>query len=174
MRGRLSPSLEVPIMSGMKLLATCLLLFMPLYAVNAADLEWIRASDDGKSFVTQPGNRKFVPWGVNYDHDETNKGRLIEDYWLTEWDKIEADFWEIKQLGGNVVRVHLQFAKFMDTANRPNATNLTQLAKLLKLAETTGLYLDLTGLACYHKHDVRSEEHTSELQSPMYLVCRLL
>src|SRR5437762_4133612 len=23
-------------------------------------------------------------------------------------------------------------------------------------------------------HDVRSEEHTSELQSPMYLVCRLL
>src|SRR5437764_10464052 len=24
------------------------------------------------------------------------------------------------------------------------------------------------------EHDVRSEEHTSELQSPMYLVCRLL
>src|SRR5437763_13165611 len=25
-----------------------------------------------------------------------------------------------------------------------------------------------------HKRDERSEEHTSELQSPMYLVCRLL
>src|SRR5437762_10565235 len=24
------------------------------------------------------------------------------------------------------------------------------------------------------RHDARSEEHTSELQSPMYLVCRLL
>src|SRR6195256_7040950 len=26
----------------------------------------------------------------------------------------------------------------------------------------------------YHLHHTRSEEHTSELQSPMYLVCRLL
>src|SRR5437762_7574333 len=26
----------------------------------------------------------------------------------------------------------------------------------------------------WHRHWVRSEEHTSELQSPMYLVCRLL
>src|SRR5437763_11217807 len=26
----------------------------------------------------------------------------------------------------------------------------------------------------YRQHFVRSEEHTSELQSPMYLVCRLL
>src|SRR5437763_3823717 len=25
-----------------------------------------------------------------------------------------------------------------------------------------------------HRQEVRSEEHTSELQSPMYLVCRLL
>src|SRR5437764_14119049 len=25
-----------------------------------------------------------------------------------------------------------------------------------------------------HQHRLRSEEHTSELQSPMYLVCRLL
>jgi len=141
-------------MSGMKLFATCLLLLTSLHSATAADLEWIRVSDDGKSFVTQPSKRKFVPWGVNYDHDETEKGRLIEDYWLTEWDKIEADFREIKQLGGNVVRVHLQFGKFMDSADTPNATNLAQLGKLLKLAETTGLYLDLTGLACYHKHDV--------------------
>src|SRR5437762_6517910 len=27
---------------------------------------------------------------------------------------------------------------------------------------------------CYHAWAYRSEEHTSELQSPMYLVCRLL
>src|SRR5437879_11243242 len=29
-------------------------------------------------------------------------------------------------------------------------------------------------LECMEERQVRSEEHTSELQSPMYLVCRLL
>src|SRR5437764_5305824 len=141
-------------MSGMKLTGACLLLLISSYSLGAADLEWIRISPDGKSFITQPASQKFVPWGVNYDHDESEPGRLIEDYWLTEWDKVESDFREIKQLGANVVRIHLQFAKFMDTADRPNAASLVQLTKLFKLAETTGLYLDLTGLACYHKQDV--------------------
>jgi hypothetical protein len=44
----------------------------------------------------------FVPWGFNYDHDE--KGRLIEDYWEKEWQKVEADFAQMKKLGANVVR----------------------------------------------------------------------
>src|SRR5437763_7547407 len=29
-------------------------------------------------------------------------------------------------------------------------------------------------IGCASQHENRSEEHTSELQSPMYLVCRLL
>src|SRR5437764_8890030 len=32
----------------------------------------------------------------------------------------------------------------------------------------------ISSIADLHKRLVRSEEHTSELQSPMYLVCRLL
>jgi hypothetical protein len=42
----------------------------------------------------------------------------------------------------------------MESAEKPNTYALDQLARLVKLAETTGLYLDLTGLACYHKKDV--------------------
>ena len=72
---------------------------------SAAGLERIRVSDDGKGFVTESG-APFVPWGFNYDHDE--QGRLIEDYWVGEWPKVEADFREMKDLGANVVRVHLQ------------------------------------------------------------------
>src|SRR5437762_10588580 len=34
--------------------------------------------------------------------------------------------------------------------------------------------LETTGVGIVDWHDSRSEEHTSELQSPMYLVCRLL
>jgi hypothetical protein len=89
---------------------------------------------------------------VNYDHDDP--GRLLEDYWETEWKTVVEDFQEIKALGANVVRVHLQLPKFMDAADRPNEKNLARLAGLLKLAEETGLYLDVTGLGCYHKQDV--------------------
>jgi hypothetical protein len=115
-------------------------------------LEPVRVSEDGKGFVLKPSGRKFTPWGFNYDHDA--KGRLIEDYWHDEWEAIRGDFAEMKQLGANVVRVHLQFGKFMTAADRPDEKNLARLADLLKLAEEVGLYLDLTGLGCYHKADV--------------------
>ena len=112
----------------------------------------VRVSDDRTGFVLDPGGKPFKPWGVNYDHDA--KGRLIEDYWEDEWDAVAGDFREMKQLGANVVRVHLQFGKFMTAADKPDEKSLDRLAKLLKLAEETGLYLDLTGLGCYHKADV--------------------
>ena len=93
-----------------------------------------------------------MPWGVNYDHDE--QGRLLEQYWYSDWPTVDADFNEIKTLGANVVRIHLQTGSFMDTASEPNKTALEQLKRLLKLAEKTGLYLDITGLACYRAPDV--------------------
>lgn len=114
--------------------------------------EFIRVSSDGRSFVSATTNEPFVVWGVNYDHDDS--GRLLEDYWVDEWSTLEEDFREIRALGANVVRIHLQLPKFMDTADLPNAESLTQLARLVRLAETTGLYLDVTGLGCYHKQTV--------------------
>jgi hypothetical protein len=120
--------------------------------LDTARLEAIRLSHDGKSFVLADSGAPFRIWGVNYDHDATGAhGRLLEDYWETEWDKVQHDFREIKALGANVVRIHLQFGKFMDGPETPNPRSLAQLHRLLGLAEETGLYLDLTGLACYHK-----------------------
>lgn len=115
-------------------------------------LEAVRVGKDGTGFILEPSGKKFTPWGFNYDHDA--KGRLIEDYWLDEWDLVTRHFAEMKQLGANVVRVHLQFGKFMTAADRPNEKALDRLGDLLKLAEQDGLYLDLTGLGCYHKADV--------------------
>lgn len=112
----------------------------------------IRVAGNVGGFVLAESEKPFVPWGVNYDHDEG--GRLIEDYWADEWAKVEADFGEIRDLGANVVRVHLQFGKFMDAADKPNAAALERLGKLVALAERLGLYLDITGLGCYHKADV--------------------
>lgn len=141
-------SLKLP--SVMVFVLSLSVVFSHCHAIFAMDP--IRVSDDGKGFVTAKSGKPFVVWGVNYDHDD--QGRLIEDYWHTEWPVIEADFAEIKALGANVVRIHLQLAKFMKSADEPDTANLKKLEDLIRLAERTGLYLDLTGLGCYHKRDV--------------------
>src|SRR5262249_49094255 len=100
--------------------------------------------------VLAASGKPFTPWGLNYG----NAGRLIEDFWDADWATLAADFRDMKAIGANVVRVHLQFGKFMDAADRPNPKALDQLGRLLELAEKTGIYLDITGLACYRPADV--------------------
>ncbi len=114
-------------------------------------MRFVRVSEDRQSFVLDDGS-PFIAWGFNYDHDE--KGRLLEDYWETEWPKVQEDFREMKDLGANVVRLHLQLGKFMRQPEEPNDVALTRLARVVTLAERMRLYLDLTGLACYHKKDI--------------------
>lgn len=114
--------------------------------------EWIRPSADKTHLVREGSSERFIVWGVNYDHDEP--GRLLEDYWADEWDKVIEDFREIKALGANVVRIHLQVGRFMKDAEQPDKENLERFANLLKLSADVGLYLDVTGLACYHKQEV--------------------
>jgi glutamate racemase len=125
-----------------------------LTARAADSMPPIRVSGDGTHFVMGESEVSYRPMGFNYDHDAD--GRLLEDYWHTEWDRVENDFRDMQSLGANVVRIHLQFGKFMKSATEANAGELKQLQRLLTLAEETKLYLDLTGLGCYHKKDVPS------------------
>jgi hypothetical protein len=118
----------------------------------AAPMPFVEVTPDGRSFRLAGAERPFAPWGFNYDHDD--RSRLLEDYWYDEWDAVAGDFHEMQALGANVVRVHLQFAKFMRAPTQPDERNVRQLTRLLALAEETGLYLDLTGLGCYRKSDV--------------------
>ena len=88
---------------------------------RAATPSWITVNKSNSGFVLSSGSA-FIPWGFNYSRDE--RFRLIEDYWNDAgsegWAKIERDFREMKLLGANVVRVNLQFAKFMDAPGKPN------------------------------------------------------
>ncbi|MBA4147008.1 MAG: cellulase family glycosylhydrolase [Verrucomicrobia bacterium] len=115
-------------------------------------LEWIKVSHDGKGFVRVASGKPFTPWGFNYDRDY--KMRLLEEYWNDEWQTIVEDFRKMKNLGANVVRVHLQFPKFMDAPDQPNQAAFKKLENILSLAEETGVYLDVTGLGGYRKADV--------------------
>jgi hypothetical protein len=117
----------------------------------AADARSGRSGAD-RGFVLEKSGRPLVPWGFNYDHDA--EGRLLEDYWDAEWPKVENDFRAMKRLGANVVRVHLQFGRFMRGADEPDPSALKQYARLVRLAESVGLYLDVTGLGCYRRSDV--------------------
>src|SRR5690242_5542952 len=81
-------------------------------------LDRIRPSAGKTHFVRAGTDERIVMWGVNYDHDDA--GRLLEDYWGDEWATIAEDFREIQGLGANVVRVHLQLARFMKDAERPD------------------------------------------------------
>jgi hypothetical protein len=117
----------------------------------AAGLERVAVGADGSHFVFAGSGARFTPWGFNYDHDPS--GRLLEDYWQDEWPVVARDFAAMKALGANVVRVHLQTGKFLKSAREPNRQSLRQLARLVKLAEKTGLYLDVTGLGCYNRQD---------------------
>jgi hypothetical protein len=119
--------------------------------LQKTSLEWIRPSEDKTHFVGVTSGRRIVMWGVNYDHDD--KGRLLEDYWNDQWDTVVADMHEIKALGANVVRIHLQLGRFMTTATQADKSNLERLGMLVRLAEETGLYLDwvaTTSRTCPH------------------------
>jgi hypothetical protein len=132
-------------------LGLCFLL-APATSQEKSDMPWIVVSKDKKAFVLEPSGKRFTPWGFNYDHD--SQGRLLEDYWDDEWPIVEAHFGQMKKLGANVVRIHLQVGKVMDGLEKANEKALARLDKLLRLAEKNHLYLDLTGLGCYHKKDV--------------------
>src|SRR5437763_3797717 len=61
---------------------------------------------------------------------------------------------------------------FNDTAT--TQINTLSLHDALPISIPHGCGIPLPCRGCSGTHRARSEEHTSELQSPMYLVCRLL
>jgi hypothetical protein len=131
-------------------------------AATRPALQRVAVSPDGRTLVVQPGGRPFTPWGFNYDRDY--RMRLIEDYWVDEWDTVASDFREMKALGANIVRIHLSVAAFLDAPDKPNATNVAQLRRLVKFCQEIGIYLDVTGLGMYRKEAVpawytEAEEH---------------
>jgi hypothetical protein len=118
----------------------------------APPLSFIGTSPDHLRFIRASTYEKFTPWGLNYDRD--HKLRLLEDYWENEWATVETDFREMRALGANVVRIHLQVGKFMNAPAEPNRESLERLRRLVLFAESQGLYLDITGLGSYRKRDV--------------------
>lgn len=114
---------------------------------NSPSMQRVRLSSDGGRFVLTESGETFVPWGFNFVGEF---GQIVEEYWEEDWPGVEEDFRRMRQLGANVVRLHLQVGTYMKTAEEVNQQALDRLKQTLHLAEECGLYLDLTGLGCYH------------------------
>jgi hypothetical protein len=141
--GRRTKPRRCPSGIGMGLLCAMLVSVVP------ASAKAERVVVSGDHFVLADSKKPFTPWGNNYGRVDL----LLEDFWVDRWADVEGDFHEMHLMGANVVRVHLQVVKFMDSPNEANAKSLAQLKKLLKLAEKEELYLDITGLAQYRPTD---------------------
>jgi hypothetical protein len=140
---------------GTALLLACLI---SVPTARATPVSWISVNPSKSGFVLSQTGAAFIPWGFNYSRDDRH--RLLEDYWNTAgadgWAKVERDFREMKRLGANVVRINLQFASFMEAPGRPNPSSLVRLEKLIDLAESLHLYLDITGLGTFRAAAVPS------------------
>ncbi|MGC1275065.1 MAG: cellulase family glycosylhydrolase [Planctomycetaceae bacterium] len=110
-------------------------------------MQKIRVSDDAKRFVYAGSGETFVPWGFNYVGVFRT---IVEETWADDWSRLEKDFRDMRKLGANVVRIHLQFGTYMTSPDEVNQAELDRLKRMLDLASETRLYLDLTGLGCYH------------------------
>ena len=109
-------------------------------------MQRIVVAPNSRGFMLARSHRPFHPWGFNY-----GRSHLIEHYWIKHWPTVVEDFRNMKAMGANVVRVHLQYGRLMRGPNKPDAREFKALAALVALAQRSGLYLDITGLACYRR-----------------------
>lgn len=113
---------------------------------DGPEMPRVRVADDGTRFVVGGSGETFVPWGFNY---LGRFGELVEETWADDWDRVETDFREMRKLGANVVRVHLQFGTYMKAPDAVDPAELDRLKKMLDLARKNSLYVDVTGLSLY-------------------------
>ena len=122
-------------------------LLTTLHAQDLSYEERVQISEDGTSFVLAESGEKFVPWGFNFVGEF---GQILEEYWKEDWTGVEEDFRRMRSLGANVVRLHLQVGTYLTTPEEVDQTALNLLRDTLDLAQRCGLYVNLTGLGCYH------------------------
>ena len=96
-------------------------------AEKPATLEPIRIVDG--QFVLGESGKRFSPWGFNFVGDF---GRIVEEYWEEDWPRVEKDFREMRKLGANVVRLHLQLGTYMNSPQEVNAAELERLRRNAK------------------------------------------
>ena len=152
---------------GRRRAVCCCFAMMFLWAVAGhvrADQQTIDVSPDKKGFVLARSGERFVPWGNNYALDLME--RLAHDP-----ARVERDFAEMKAAGANVARIHPEMPAFFSGPNQIDPGAIERLRSLLAVAQKNGMYLHITGLACYRMkqrmawYDAEDEVHRWDTQA---------
>jgi hypothetical protein len=113
----------------------------------AVDMETIRIASDKKGFILHPSGARYVPWGHNYASVDIME-RLAADP-----ERVEREITEMKAAGTTVARIHPEMPRILAGPDKLDSKALEQLRELLTIAERSGIYLKITGLACYKIKD---------------------
>src|SRR5436189_1298264 len=98
-------------------------------------LDPLRVNARHTGFVGAGSRHPFTAWGFNWGGPGEYR----------DLDAVEDRFSEMRSLGANTVRIHLQFADLMESPTRPSGPALAHLASILDIAERQRLYLDISG-----------------------------
>jgi hypothetical protein len=109
----------------------------------AAGMDFVKLSPDRKRFVLDPSGDRYVPWGHNYASVDILL-RLAQDP-----KRVEREFADMKAAGTTVARIHPEMPALVRGPQEANAEGIDRLRHLLTIAEKSGIYLQITGLACY-------------------------
>ena len=106
----------------------------------------IEIRPDGAKLVDTKNRDTFVPFGFNYFFIDDVDG--VETF--PEREQLIREFAYARTiLNANTLRIHIDYFRLMATPTTPNMQYFNYLKMLISVAEETGIYLDLTGLACY-------------------------
>lgn len=128
-------------------------------------METVKFTPDRMGFVLHPSGDPYIPWGHNYASVEIME-RLANDP-----GRVEREFAEMKAVGTTVARIHPEMPRILVGPDKADSRALDQLRKLLKIAESSGIHLMITGLACYKIkermawYDSMDEQNRWETQS---------
>ncbi len=114
---------------------------------HGAELETVKVAANKKGFVLHPSGKPFVPWGHNYASVDI-LARLTADP-----ERVEREFAEMKAAGTTVARIHPELPRILSGPKEADPDGIDLIQQLLKIAEKTGIYLKITGLANYRIKD---------------------
>lgn len=116
-------------------------------AAFAPGMEFVKTAPDNDGFVLHPSGDRYIPWGHNYASVDIME-RLANDPARVEW-----EFAEMRSAGTTVVRIHPEMTRILVGPAQADQRALAQLRKILRIAENSGIHLQVTGLACYKIKD---------------------
>jgi len=106
-------------------------------------MDFIRVAKDNWRFEESRTREPFVPLGCNYYDAHTGwPPRLWSRF---DRDRVKRDFHMMQDLGMNAIRVWLQWAPFMPSAEGLSPRALEECQELLLFAHEAGIRVNLTG-----------------------------